>query len=297
MIEIGERHVGHATDGSRTAQANRRHSTVVAMQGYDRTTYGEAFADVYDDWYADVSDVDATTRTLTELALVGAADPGSARVLELGVGTGRLALPLATDDRLRVVGIDASAAMLAVLHDLDAERRVGTVVGDMVDDLPDGPFDLVFVAYNTLFNLTADGEQARCFAAVAERLAPDGRFVVEAFVPDEPAADGDVVGVRSMTADRVVLSIVRQRAAEQVAEGQFVEFTEAGGVRLRPWSIRYATPPQLDAYAAAAGLAVEARWADMDRSPYGPDHDRHVTVYRRRRDDLAGHVGDAPEDT
>lgn len=267
------------------------------MQGYDRTTYGEAFADVYDDWYADVSDVDATTRTLTELALDGAAVPARASVLELGIGTGRLALPLATDDRLRVVGIDSSEAMLAVLHRADAERRIETVLGDMVDDLPAGPFELAFVAYNTLFNLTDDAEQARCFAAVAERLTPGGRFVVEAFVPDEPAADGDVVGVRSMAADRVVLSISRQRAHDQVAEGHFVEFTEAGGVRLRPWSIRYATPQQLDRYATDAGLVLEARWADMSRTPHGSDHDRHVTVYRRGGDDLADRVGDAPEDS
>ena len=267
------------------------------MEGYDRTTYGEAFADVYDDWYADVSDVDATTRTLTELALDGAAPAERIRVLELGVGTGRLALPLATDDRLQLVGIDSSDAMLAVLRRLDTERRIETVVGDMVDDLPDGPFRLVFVAYNTLFNLTANGEQARCFAAVAERLTPGGRFVVEAFVPHEPPVDGDVVGIRSMTADRVVLSISRQRADTQMAEGQFVELTEAGGVRLRPWSIRYATLQQLDAYADDAGLVVESRWADMAQTPHGPDHDRHVTVYRRRRDDLAGRAGDAAEDS
>ena len=270
------------------------------MQGYDRTTYGEAFADVYDDWYADVSDVEATTVTLTGLALAsvaGAGTPasGRARVLELGVGTGRLALPLAADDRLRVVGIDASEAMLDVLRRADAERRVETVVGDMVDDLPAGPFELVFVAYNTLFNLTADGEQARCFAEVAGRLVPGGRFVVEAFVPREQPTDGDVVAVRSMTAERVVLSISRQRSAEQRAEGQFVEFTETGGVRLRPWSIRYATLQQLDDFAAAAGLGVEARWADMDQTPHGADHDRHVTVYRRGDDDPDGLTKDVPE--
>ena len=266
------------------------------MQGYDRTTYGKAFADVYDDWYADVSDVEATARTLTELALDAAADEGPANVLELGVGTGRLAVPLATDGRLRVIGIDSSDAMIAVLHAADTERRVTTIVGDMVDDLPTGPFDLAFVAYNTLFNLTADGDQARCFAAVAERLAPGGRFVVEAFVPHEPAVDGDVVGVRSMTADRVVLSISRQHAATQVAEGQFVEFTEAGGVRLRPWSIRYSTLQQLDGYATDAGMIVEHRWADMTQAPHGPDHDRHVTVYRRPGDDHVGRTTGARED-
>ncbi|MAT06955.1 MAG: SAM-dependent methyltransferase [Acidimicrobiaceae bacterium] len=254
------------------------------MEGYDRTTYGEAFADVYDDWYADVSDVAATTSTLTELALDRRP---TARVLELGVGSGRLAVPLAADHRLSVVGIDASPAMLALARDRDPDRRVTLIEGDMVADLPPGPFDLVLVAYNTLFNLTAVGEQARCFAAVADRLEPGGRFVVEAFVPDEPAPSGDVVAVRSMSTDRVVLSISRQDAARQIAEGQFVEFTEAGGVRLRPWSIRYATPHQLDAIADAAGFDLEARWADMTRAAPCDDDDRHVTVYRRRDHDRA----------
>ena len=113
------------------------------------------------------------------------------------------------------------------------------------------------------------------------RLAPGGRFVVEAFVPDE-TRDGDDVAVRTMTADRVVLSISRHDAAQQRAEGQFVEFTERGGVRLRPWSIRYRTPAQLDALADAAGLVLEARWLDMERRPFGADADRHVAVYRRR---------------
>jgi SAM-dependent methyltransferase len=260
------------------------------MDGYDATTYGRAFADVYDEWYEGVTDVESTVSTLTELALdrdgrVGEWAGERARVLELGVGTGRLAVPLATDARLEVVGVDTSEPMLDLLSIRDRDRRVETHLADMVDGLPDGPFDLVLVAYNTLFNLTGDGEQRRCFEAVAARLRPGGRLVVEAFLPDEPARDGDDISIRTMTADRVVLSISRQDAAGQRAEGQFVELTEAGGVRLRPWSIRYATPDQLDADALAAGLDLESRWADMARTPLGVDHDRHVTVYRRPRHD------------
>jgi SAM-dependent methyltransferase len=253
------------------------------MEGYDATTYGRAFADVYDEWYADVTDVDASVATLADLAIAGRE---RARVLELGVGTGRLAVPLAVaHEHLTVVGVDTSEPMLDLLAVRDPDGRVEAVLADMVTGLPDGPFDLVFVAYNTLFNLTADGEQQRCFVEVARRLTPGGRFLVEAFVPDDPAPDGDDISIRTMTADRIVLSISRRRGTEHRAEGQFVELTERGGVRLRPWSIRYAGPARLDEYATAAGLRLEHRWADIARTPFDDDRDRHVSVYRRDRHD------------
>ena len=252
------------------------------MEGYDATTYGEAFADVYDVWYQGVSDVDTTVAKLAELAGVADTPPGERRrVLELGVGTGRIAVPLATThrDRVDVVGVDASPAMLTALGAHDADGLVRTHCADMVSGLPDGPFDIAVIAYNTLFNLTADGEQQRCFHEVARRLRPGGCFVIEAFVPD-PAYDGDDVSIRSMTADRVVLSVSRHDAARQRAEGHFVELTELGGVRLRPWSIRYATPRELDDMAAAAGFVLQSRSADMAGAPFDDSSDRHVSVYR-----------------
>ncbi len=249
-----------------------------AMEGYDATTYGAAFADVYDDWYRGISDVEATVADLLELA-------GPGPILELGVGTGRLAVPLAEAGRthgIRVSGVDTSPAMLDRLTDRDPDGLVDVVCGDMVDDLPDGPFSLAFVAYNTIFNLTADGAQVACFRAVAERLAPTGRFVIEAFVPDDPPRDGDHVSVRTLTADRVVLSVTVHDAATQTAEGQFVELSESGGVRLRPWSIRYETPAGLDRLAIGAGFELEHRWASFGRRPFGPDSARHISVYRKR---------------
>jgi len=248
-----------------------------AMEGYDATTYGAAFADVYDAWYQGISDVDATVATLSDLAAGGP-------VLELAVGTGRLAVPLAAGG-VDVTGVDASAEMLAQLAERDPDGTVTAVLGDMVADLPDGPFALAFVAYNSLFNLTSAESQQACFAAVAARLAPGGRFAVEAFVPDEPFREGDDVSVRTLTADTVILAVTRNRAADQSIHGQFVELTNSvggqGGVRLRPWAIRYATVAELDGFAAAAGLALEHRWEDFTRAPFGPASPRHVSVYRR----------------
>ncbi len=243
------------------------------MHGYESTSYGDGFAEVYDDWYGDVTDVDATVDRMVAAAGVGG------HVLELGVGTGRLAVPM-VEAALRVTGIDSSDAMLAQLTARDPSGRVTAIAGDMVDDLPGGPFDAALVAYNTLFNLLEDGAQQRCFDAVAARLSPGGAFVVEAFVPDGQESGGSDVSVRSMTVDRVVLSVSQHSPRTQQASGQFVEFTEAGGVRLRPWMVRWATPEQLDAMAAAAGFSVESRWSTMDGEPFTDESAQHVTVYR-----------------
>lgn len=251
------------------------------MDGYDDRSYGEAFADIYDEWYHGVSDVEATVTDLLRLAGVGG------RILELGVGTGRIAVPLAiagAPDGVIVTGIDSSRAMLAKLAQRDSTHLVTPVLGNMLIDAPPGPFEVAFVAYNTLFNLTGDGEHAACFEAVAARLAIGGRFIVEAFVPEEPFRSGDELSVRDLAADRVVLSISKFSPERQGAEGQFVEFTEAGGVRLRPWAVRYATPAQLDGFATASGFQLEHRWesfGDAEYSvPFTEDSNRHVSVYR-----------------
>ena len=258
------------------------------MQGYDNNTYGDAFADVYDEWYGDVSDVAATVERLAELTT--AHDTANEQrvddqqVLELGVGTGRLAIPLAARVwPTRVIGLDSSAAMLDRLAanqaDVDPSRRVDVVRGDMVDGLPAGPFAVVFVAFNTFFNLATAERQHACVRAVAERLAPDGLFVVEADVPEQPAPSGSHVEVRSIAADRVVLSVARYDGGGNQAEGQFVEFTESGGVRLRPWSIRYVAPAELDSMASTAGLVLRERWEDFAMHAFSADSGRHVSVY------------------
>lgn len=246
------------------------------MQRYTDSTYGDAFADVYDDWYGGVSDVDATVRLVERLA----AAAGATSVLELGAGTGRLAVPLA-ETGLHVTAVDASTAMLDRLRARDPDRRVTIVTGDMVDELPDGPFGVVLVAYNTLFNLTSEGRQQACCAAAAARLAPGGSFVVEAFVPEEPPRHGSQIDVRSMTADEVVLNISVHDGDDQRVEGHVVHLAQGRPVRLRPWAIRYLSPGQLDAVVAATGLRLTDRWEDFTGRPFGANSSRHVSVYRR----------------
>ncbi len=248
------------------------------VRGFRSDSYGDAFADVYDDWYAEVTDLETTVEFVAQLATADGTRASS--LLELGVGTGRLALPLARRVA-SVTGIDSSKKMLERLASADPNGTVTVVLGDMVDDVPSGQHEVVLAAYNTLFNLTSEPRQQACFDRVAEVLAPGGSFVVEAFVPQHDAERprGSQVTVRSMTADTVVLSASVHDTVAQLAEGQFIEISDTAGIRLRPWSIRWADPGQLDAMAAHSGLHVTQRWADYDRTPFCSTSDRHVTVY------------------
>jgi SAM-dependent methyltransferase len=232
-------------------------------------------ADVYDELFGEITDAGTTVAFLDSLLPRRPAD-----VLELAVGTGRLALPLAAIGH-RVCGVDVSAAMLDRLRAADPAGTVHTVCGDMVDDLPDGPFDLAFVAFNSLFMLADPDRQRACFAAVADVLTPGGAFVVEAFVPWDPPRGGSHVEVRSMTADRVVLATNVTDVAAQTVRGQFVELADGAPVRLRPYVLRWSYPAELDSWAGAAGLALTERFADVERSPFTDDSPFHISVYRR----------------
>ena len=244
------------------------------MRGYGPASYGEGIADVYDDWYGEL-EVDAPVAALAKWADAGP-------VLELGIGTGRLALPLAARG-IRVSGVDASPAMVARLRAKPGSEQLEVVEGDMAGPEPAGPFSLAFAAVNTFFNQTAPGAQEACFSSVAARLVAGGRFVIDAFVPD-PDAEGDGVWVRSMASDRVVLDVVHTDLADQRAFGQIVELVDGQPVRLRPWEVRWSTPEQLDDMAAAAGLVLESRWSDWEGGDFGPDSPRHVSAWRRNAD-------------
>ena len=249
------------------------------MDGYDARTYGDRFADVYDDWYGDVTDTAACTATVVALAQAAGGGP----VLELGVGSGRLALPL-VQQGLEVHGIDASAAMVEQLRAKPGGDRVQVTVGDMADlDLAESPaFAVVLVAFNTFFNLSTEDAQRRCLCRVRDVLAPDGVFVLEAFVPDAVGGSGidGALTPRHISADEVVLSVSQRDRAAQTITGQHVHVTEAG-IRLRPWHLRYATPEQLDGLAAEAGLDLAWRAAGWSDEPFTDDSGVHVSAYQR----------------
>lgn len=239
------------------------------MQPHDPSLYGDRIADVYDDWYADATDVDGTVAAVTALAAGGP-------VLELGVGTGRLALPM-LEAGLEVHGVDASRAMLDRLRAKPRGSEVVVTVGDF-GDIPEevgSGFAVVLLPFNALFNLATDDAQRRCLRRCAEVLRPGGHVVVEAIVPgDDPVPSG--VDVRDVSPDRVLLSAFRREG--DVVTGSLVSIT-TDGIRLHPWQIRPTAPEAVDAMAADAGLVLVRRDAGWRGEPFGEESDRHVTVY------------------
>lgn len=245
------------------------------MAGYDERTYGEAFADVYDDWYSDLDDADFADAAV-------AACPGQrARVLDLGTGTGRVLIRhLASRPGDTVTGVDSSSAMLAIARSRPELAGAALVELDFSRTLPDGPFDVVLAGYNTLFNLPDDETLASCLSLVASVLDAQGRFVVDCISPPLDAG-GDHVGIRTLGAHEVVLSVSRHDPSTGRIAGQFVQFTNEGGVRLRPWSVRYVSPDRLDEIASSCGLALVTRRGDGPTGTWEPGSSRHVSTYRR----------------
>ena len=203
-------------------------------------SYGEAFADVYDDWYRDVSDVAGTVEALRGIA-------GDGPVLELGVGTGRIALPLAAAGTV-VDGVDASPSMLAILASKDPGGSVRAVLGDMAAPPVRGPYRAVFATFNTFFNLWRAEDQARCVASAAGLLTPDGVSAVEVFVPDpavEPHSDDESehVDERDDGAGGRVIRRTRRDTVTQTVRGVLEHHRQDGAVVAREWIIRYLSPP------------------------------------------------------
>ncbi|MFI7157840.1 class I SAM-dependent methyltransferase [Micromonospora chalcea] len=202
-------------------------------------------------------------------------------VLELAVGTGRVALPLAARG-LTVEGVEASPEMVAHLRAKPGGADLPVTIGDMADVPVAGPYRLVFLVFNTLFNLVSEERQAACFRNVARVLAPGGAFVIETFVPDPADFDRDEqVQVREVTEDSATIRVHRYDRAAQTFVRQTVTF-DASGVHLKPFAMRYAWPEQVDDLAERAGLRLTERYADWDRSPFDADSRSHISVYRRR---------------
>ena len=242
------------------------------MKDYDETTYGDRIADVYDDWYAALDPTPAAD-ALAELARGG-------RALELAIGTGRIALPLAARG-VEVHGIDASEEMVAKLRAKPRGDAIPVTMGDFADVGVEGRYALIFVVFNTFFALLTQDDQVRCFANAAAHLEDDGVFVLEAFVPDLARFDRDQrVNVTRIDADSVMLDVSLHEPVEQRVASQHVVFDDRG-VRLQPVSIRYAFPSELDLMAKLAGLELRDRWGDWSREPFTAASGKHVSVWGR----------------
>lgn len=206
---------------------------------------------------------------------------GSGFALELGIGTGRIAVPLAARG-IHVDGIDLSQAMVDQLRARPGGDQLSVMVGDFADVPVPGTYRLIFVVSNTLFNLLTQEDQVRCFENVAAHLTDDGSFVVEAFVPtflyrlrNDQYVDAESIGV-----DKVRLDVARHDPVAQRLDESHVLLSREG-VRLNPIVTRYAWPSELDLMARIAGLRLKERWANWSREPFSSTSASHVSVYGR----------------
>ena len=246
----------------------------VAAPGHDWSdlTYGAEWSARWErdfGWRPDTAD--AVDR-LAELAR------GEA-VLELGVGTGRLALPLA-ERGLAVHGVDSSPWMLAQLRANDGGGRVTTSEADIAEGRFGGPFGLVVLASFTISALADQTRQLDCVANAARHLSADGAFVVEAMAPrSEAIATGSVRAVR-VDADKAVLHLTAPAdPLTNVASACHVYLHDGEAPRLRPIRSRHVWPAELDLMARLAGLTLVERWGGWDRRAFGADCAKHVSVY------------------
>ena len=242
---------------------------------YSHNQYGDVFADIYDDWYHDLDNIADVVEFVLQLA-------ESSAVLELGVGTGRLAIPIAQAGAARgvqVVGIDSSQAMLDELRAKPDGELVETHLGHMVRDMPNGPFGVVLIAYNTLFNLLTEHEQQECLQRSAQCLTPGGHIIVDCFVPDETLSDQLDDETHRSTSTGEILSRWQVNRESQVISGVFTQVSSDAPDISRPYSVRYATVAQVDFMAHEAGLVVEQRWSSYAHDVFTDSSVRQITVY------------------
>jgi SAM-dependent methyltransferase len=214
-----------------------------------------------------------TTELLETLAEGG-------RVLELAIGTGRVAVPL-SERGVEVTGIELSAPMVAKLREKVTEQQIPVVMGDMATTRAEGEFGLVYLVFNTISNLLTQDEQVACFQNAARHLVPGGRFVVELWVPELrrlPPGVPATVGVH----EPGYLLVDTYDTLRQHVVSHHVTYDESGGreARIGRSPHRYVWPAELDLMARIAGFALEDRYAGWDRSPFTADSPSHVSVYR-----------------
>ena len=184
--------------------------------------------------------------------------------MELGIGTGRIALPL-IGHGVDVRGIDASERMVAKLRSKPGGDAIPVTLGDFADFTLDVKFDLVYAAFNTFFALQSQAAQVQCFRRVATHLETGGAFVIEAFVPDITRfVRGQEAHVNHVEADSVTMSFSRHDAATQRVSTQVVGIDESG-IHLYPIQIRYAWPAELDLMAQLAGLTLRTTMERLGR--------------------------------
>ena len=243
------------------------------MAGFDDPAfYGDRWAAVYDNQHAQM-DPGPAVDFLSALS-------GDGRVLELAIGTGRVALPLAARG-ISVEGVDTSAAMVEQLRAKPGGESIPVTIGDMAEVPVSGPFRLVYLVFNTLFGLLSQARQAECFASVAHVLGPGGMFVVECFVPTLAGSTGTSES-RSVPWPKTPRSsscpvTTRRSSASPPRSSRWM----GKGCSCGPVALRYSWPSELDLMAERPGLRLLERHSSWDRQPFTNASSTHVSVYQR----------------
>lgn len=242
------------------------------MRGFDpMSSFGEAVAASYDETLR--GDEAETVACLQRLAAGGP-------VLELAIGTGRIALPLAATG-LQVDGIEQSAAMIERLRAKPGGDGIAVTQGDMSRARLEGRYRLVYLVFNTFYNLLTQDDQVRCFENAARHLDDEGLFLVEAAMAGpQYRIEEQYVDAETVEAGRVVLDVGRYDPVTQVLDECHVTLAPEG-VRLSPIATRFAWPSEMDLMARLAGLRLHHRWGGWHGEPFTAQSRRHVSVYGR----------------
>ena len=231
-------------------------------------------AEEYDALSGEMFAPDVIERTVSFLADAS----GDGAALELGIGTGRIALPL-SQRGVRVDGIELSADMVAQLRAKPGGDAIDVTIGDFATTTAPGGFSLVYLVYNTISNLTTQDQQVECFCNAARHLEPGGLFVIELWIPDlQRLPPGETTLVFEVSESHVGVGVLDVATQRGVSHHYFVD-----GERVRRFDtrFRYAWPAELDLMARIAGLRLRERWADWDRSPFTSESRKHVSVWEK----------------
>ena len=236
--------------------------------------FGERVAATYDDSSWEMFDpavVEPTVDLLAELA-------GSGRALELGIGTGRIAVPLAARG-VPVHGIDLSRAMTARLAAKQGGEAIGVTIGDFATTTVAGSFSLAYLVFNTINNLTTQDAQVACFRNVAAHLEPGGCFLIEVRVPQlQRFAPGETMHARAPSETHWCVD--EYDIANQGLVSHHLYLVD-GHFEHRPIPFRYVWPAELDLMAQLAGMRLRDRWADWTREPFTSESRKHVSVWEK----------------
>jgi SAM-dependent methyltransferase len=236
--------------------------------------FGDRVAAGYDEAAADMFEpalVEPVVDFLAELA-------GSGAALELGIGTGRIALPLARRG-IRVHGIDLSEAMVAQLRAKPGGGDIGVTIGDFATTTVEGRFSVAYLVFNTIQNLTTQDEQVACFQNVAAHLEPGGCFVIEVGVPAlQRLPPGETVRAFQVSATRLGFD-----EYDVASQGLISHHYAVADGKLDVFSVpfRYVWPSELDLMARLAGMTLRERWSGWRREPFTSDSTKHVSVWEK----------------